>query len=103
MAAVAAHGLPQRLDLASLEMVRSAVQMQAWHALALLACGIWLTRDAPPLVNLAAAAFALGLILFCGSIYALTLAGIRIPMAAPSGGTILMLGWLLLGIAALRG
>jgi hypothetical protein len=40
MAAVAAHGL-ERLDPAALRMVGSAIQMQGWHALALLAAGLW--------------------------------------------------------------
>ena len=44
MAAYAAHGLPAQLDQARLQMVRNAVEMQGWHALALVACGIWSAR-----------------------------------------------------------
>jgi uncharacterized membrane protein YgdD (TMEM256/DUF423 family) len=102
MAAAAAHGLPQRLDPASLQMVRNALQMQGWHALALVACGLWAVRGAPSLVGWAAGAFALGLLLFCGAVYAFALASVRIPGVAPLGGTLLMLGWALLGLAALR-
>ncbi|MBV8401068.1 MAG: DUF423 domain-containing protein, partial [Acetobacteraceae bacterium] len=43
-----------------------------------------------------------GLVLFCGAVYALALGGLRLPAVAPAGGVLLMLGWLLLGIAALR-
>src|ERR1700743_2823208 len=39
MAALAAHGLGG-LDPAALAAVRSAIDMQGWHALALLACGL---------------------------------------------------------------
>ncbi len=102
MAAVAAHGLPGRLDPAALELVRSAVQMQVWHALALLACGIWRARAPGRLVDLAGAAFALGIVLFCGAVYALALAGLRLPAVAPTGGMLLMLGWALLGGSTLR-
>src|SRR5690349_7850992 len=43
MAAVAAHGLSS-LDPTHVAMVRNALQMQGWHALALLACGVWAPR-----------------------------------------------------------
>ncbi len=43
MAALAAHGMGW-LDPAALAMVRSAIEMQGWHALALLACGLWVAE-----------------------------------------------------------
>jgi len=97
MAALAAHALPA----AALPMVRDAIQMQGWHALALLFTGLWAARGGTP-AHLAGAAFALGTLLFCGAIYSLALAGLRLPMVAPVGGTLLMLGWALLGVSALR-
>jgi uncharacterized membrane protein YgdD (TMEM256/DUF423 family) len=102
MAAAAAHGLPERLDATSLQMVGNALQMQFWHAIALVVCGVWALHGAPTLVGWVAAAFALGLLLFCGAVYALALAGLRVPAVAPAGGLLLMLGWALLGISALR-
>ena len=101
MAAAAAHALPARLDAASLEMVRSALQMQGWHALALLFTGLWAPRGGI-VSHLAGAAFAAGLVLFCGAVYALALFGVRAAAVAPAGGLLLMVGWLLLGISALR-
>lgn len=105
MAAVAAHVVPESADPRAAEMLRSAIQMQGWHALALLACGLWADRGgrlAARLANWAGAAFAAGLVLFCGAVYALVLAGVHIAMLAPVGGTLLMLGWALLGVSALR-
>lgn len=99
MAALAAHGLGG-LDPAALSMVRSGVEMQGWHALALLACGLWAPRGGR-LADCAGAAFALGLLLFCGGVYAVGLFGIRLGAMAPVGGTLLMLGWLLLAVSAL--
>jgi uncharacterized membrane protein YgdD (TMEM256/DUF423 family) len=99
MAALAAHGLPDRLDASSSQMVRDAVQMQGWHALALLATGLWAARGGR-LANLAGAAFVLGLLAFCGAVYALALAGVRLAAMAPAGGLLLMLGWALLGASA---
>jgi uncharacterized membrane protein YgdD (TMEM256/DUF423 family) len=105
MAAASAHALSHRLEPRALEAVRSAVQMQGWHAIALVLVGIWLGRlggSAALLANLAGAAFALGVLLFCGSIYAGELAGIRIGPTAPVGGILLMAGWLLLAASAMR-
>jgi uncharacterized membrane protein YgdD (TMEM256/DUF423 family) len=102
MAALAAHPLPDRLDARAMGMVRNALQMQGWHALALLACGFWAGRGRR-LVDLAGTAFMAGIVLFCGAVYAQALAGVMLPMVAPVGGSLLMLGWLLLGISALRG
>jgi len=102
MAAVAAHLVPESVDPRAGAMLRSAIQMQGWHALALLACGLWAERGGR-LADLAATAFTAGLLLFCGAVYALALAGMRLPMLAPIGGALLMLGWALLAASALWG
>ena len=99
VAALAAHGLAD-LDAQAIQMVRDADQIQGWHALALLACGLWAPRGGR-LVHASATAFALGLMLFCGAVYALAIGGVHLPLVAPVGGSVLMLGWLLLGLSAL--
>ena len=105
MAAIAAHAL-HRLDPAGIASVQSAVQMQGWHALALVAVGIWVMR-APPvsalLGNLAGAGFSVGLLLFCGAIYAHQLGGVHLGPLAPAGGVTLIAAWLLLAISAVAG
>jgi uncharacterized membrane protein YgdD (TMEM256/DUF423 family) len=98
MAAFEAHGIA---DPTALRIVASGVQMQGWHALALLATGLWAPRGGS-LAHAAGGAFTLGLILFCGSVYSLALAHISWGILAPTGGTILMIGWLLLAASALR-
>ncbi len=103
MAAVAAHALPQRLDPHALEAVKSAIQMQGWHAIALVLTALWLGRlrgTAFALGSLAGVAFAFGLLLFCGAVYAHDLAGVRLGPVAPTGGVLLMAGWLLLAASA---
>ena len=100
IAAFAAHGLAW-LDPAALRMVRSAIDMQMWHALALLAVGVWAQRGGQ-LADLAGAAFLARSILFCGSVYLLGLTGISLGPVAPIGGVLLMLGWLLLAVSAWR-
>jgi uncharacterized membrane protein YgdD (TMEM256/DUF423 family) len=99
VAALVAHGF-EWLEPARLQMMRNAVQMHGWHALALLVCGIWAPRGGK-LVHCAGATFAAGLPLFCGAVYALVLAGVHVAVMAPVGGMLLMLGWALLGLSAL--
>lgn len=100
MAALAAHGL-ESIGPARLQMARSAVQMQGWHALALLACGLWVPRGGA-LADWAGAAFTLGLLVFCGAVYGLALGGLPTDAAAPIGGLLLMAGWVLLFASGLR-
>lgn len=98
MAAFAAHGLS---DAASARIVSNGVQMQGWHALALFGVGLWAPRGGR-LADAAGLAFAVGLILFCGAVYSLGVSGVSWGLAAPTGGILLMFGWLLLGASALR-
>ncbi len=98
MAAALAHVVDQP---AAQAMAGRALQMQGWHALALLAVGLWAPRGGV-LAHLAGAAFVLGLLAFCGAVYALALGGVHLGTLAPIGGTLLMLGWLLLGLSAIR-
>lgn len=100
MAAFAAHGLGG-LEPKALHMVDSGVQMQGWHALALLATGLWHQRGGR-WADAAGFAFTVGIILFCGAVYCLALTGTSTGGVAPAGGTLLMIGWLLLGLSAIR-
>ena len=103
MAAAAAHAL-RGLSPAALHVVESGVQMQGWHALALLGTGVWMERRtglSRRLANGAGAAFAVGALLFCSAVYAFGLAGVSLDAVAPTGGLLLMAGWLLLAASAL--
>jgi len=101
LAAWAAHGLAPRLDPAESAMVQSALTMQGWHALALLATGLLAERSTGRLTHWAGGCFVLGALGFCGAIWWRVLTGASLGIA-PFGGTLLMLGWLLLAIAGLR-
>jgi uncharacterized membrane protein YgdD (TMEM256/DUF423 family) len=103
MAALAAHALPGRIGPVALGFVHTAVEMQMWHALALLGCGILARLGAGPRrVAVAGTAFALGTVLFCGAVYGLALTGLELPAVAPTGGFLIMLGWISLGSLAVR-
>ena len=100
LAAFAAHG-EAMIGPARIQMLRNGNEILGWHALALLFCGLWVSRGGM-LAEFAAAAFALGLLLFCGAVDSLALADVSLGIVAPTGGMILMLGWLLLLASALR-
>jgi len=100
LAALAAHGLAW-IGPARMEMLRNALQMQGWHALALLFCGLWAPRGGW-LADAAGAAFAMGMLVFCGAVDALAIGGVPLGVLAPIGGTLLMVGWALLLASALR-
>jgi uncharacterized membrane protein YgdD (TMEM256/DUF423 family) len=99
MGAYAAHA---PVDPSAKAMLHSGFEMQLWHALALVATGIWVRTGGGALAHWAGAAFLLGLLGFCSGVYSLALFDLRLPMVAPTGGTLLMLGWALLGLSALR-
>ena len=84
-------------DAGTLRALASAAQMNGWHALALLFCGLW---PGGRWVHVAGLCFTLGILLFCGSIYA-TLFGYHWQAMAPYGGGVLMVGWAMLALAAL--
>lgn len=97
-AAYVAHAA---IDPTRLRAVSSAVQMQGWHALALVACGLLGAAGGWP-VHVAGTLFLLGTVLFAGAAWSPSLGGPSLGMTAPVGGTMLMAGWLALAAAALR-
>jgi uncharacterized membrane protein YgdD (TMEM256/DUF423 family) len=101
LSAWAAHAAPARLEPRALAALGNGITMQGWHALALVAAALWAERRGGALPHLAAAGFALGLLLFCGGVFA-AVAGARIGPVAPVGGSLLIGGWLILLLAALR-
>lgn len=101
-AAAAAHLAAGRLDAVRMRTVDAAVQMQGWHALAIVACGVWVAQGGGALASWAGAAFFLGSLMFCGAAWSLGAGGFSLGPVAPAGGLTLMLGWLLLAVSALR-
>lgn len=101
--AFAAHLLKQRLAPQALDWIETGARYQMYHALALLAVAWLAARGGSPLANFAGGAFILGIFCFCGALYALGLTGIRsFGLLAPIGGSALLLGWILLALAALK-
>lgn len=98
--AFGAHGLKQHLAPDLLITFEVAARYQMYHALALVATGLLAGRADPRCLTIAGWAFIAGTLLFCGSLYALALTGVRgLGAVAPLGGAAFMLGWLTLAWA----
>ncbi|KRW61538.1 DUF423 domain-containing protein [Pseudomonas sp. TTU2014-080ASC] len=103
LGAYGAHGLKRVLTPEYLAIFQTATQYQLIHALALFGVSLLATQRGGRLVSAAGGLFTVGIVLFCGSLYVLTLTGTRsMGMVAPIGGLSFMLGWLMLGLAALK-
>ncbi|WP_248795116.1 DUF423 domain-containing protein [Pseudomonas sp. MWU13-2105] len=103
LGAFAAHGLKDRLSAEYLAIFHTGVTYQLVHALALFGVALLATHVPGRLVTWAGAAFAIGIILFSGSLYLLTLSGIgKLGIITPFGGLGFLIGWFCLGLAAWR-
>ncbi len=97
LGAFAAHGLRDQLSPEHLTVFETAVRYQMYHALALLGVGIVGMRVENLSMQIAGAAFVLGILLFSGSLYLLTLTETRgLGIITPFGGLAFIVGWLAL-------
>lgn len=105
LGAFGAHALKGMLEASGRsETFETAVKYQFYHALALVLVGILMQRagaDAVKLLGWSGNAFAVGVIIFSGSLYAICFTGItKFGATAPIGGVALIVGWVLLIMAA---
>lgn len=101
--AFGAHALKEKLDPKMLAAFETGVRYQMYHALALLAVAWVMSTQPTRLVHTSAWMMLIGIILFSGSLYGLTLLDWRwLAPVTPVGGLSLMVGWLLLAISAFR-
>jgi uncharacterized protein (TIGR03382 family) len=88
-------------DPGSAELLRTGALYGMVHAAALVAVVALASRR--PAVRVAGWSFAAGIVLFSFSLFALALKGPSwLAGITPFGGVALMLGWAVLGLAALR-
>lgn len=103
LGAFGAHALKNMVEPDMLVVWQTAVFYQFVHTLAIFAAAV-----CAPLWNHKGAlwvciAWAVGLLLFSGSLYALVLSGIKVLGAiTPIGGVLMIIGWLLLAYSAAR-
>ena len=101
--AFASHALKEKLSERALEIFEVGARYQMYHALALLLVAILLGQSQTPTTSLIASGwlFIIGILIFSGSLYALSLSDIKILGAiTPLGGVAFIAGWGALLIAA---
>lgn len=97
LGAFGAHALKNQLTASLLSAFETAVQYQFIHTLALLALGVLLLRleQIPRAFSVAGFGWMLGMVLFCGSLYAIALGGPRwLGPITPLGGLFFIAAWL---------
>ncbi|WNK00474.1 DUF423 domain-containing protein [Thalassospiraceae bacterium LMO-JJ14] len=104
LGAYGAHGLGT--DQSLVGIWKTGVAYQMWHALGVFACAWVATRRTGLTATLARISgwmLLVGSLAFAASLYIFVLNGI-VPITglAPTGGMIMIAGWILIGISALR-
>lgn len=103
LGAFAAHGLKKTLSAEYLAVFQTGTHYQLIHALALFAVALLALQVPGRWVNFSGGFFALGILLFSGSLYVLSVSGIgALGIITPFGGLAFLAGWLCLGMAAWR-
>lgn len=100
--AFASHALKPQLSERAMEIFETGAKYQMYHALALLFVGLTVTQVETPSIWLRVAGFAFiaGVLLFSGSLYTLSLSGIKgLGAITPIGGAAFLLGWGCLAVA----
>ncbi|WP_267382954.1 DUF423 domain-containing protein [Cyanobacterium sp. uoEpiScrs1] len=94
--AVASHVLKNRLSDNALDIFGIGIKYQMYHSLALLLVTLLLIcrQNNPSSLLLAGYGFTLGIVVFSGSLYALSLTGIKwLGAITPIGGIAFIIGW----------
>ncbi|WP_339816522.1 DUF423 domain-containing protein [Paenibacillus sp. FSL R7-0216] len=105
LGAFGAHALKNRLTEDRQKTYQTGVQYHIAHGLGLILLGLAATQlTSKGLVVLAGWFLFAGIVLFSGSLYALSLTGIRkLGAITPLGGVCFLTGWVLFVIAAVQG
>lgn len=104
LGAFGAHGLEKMVEPKYLEIWKTGVQYQMFHATGLLVIGVLLGKmPANALLSWSGWMMLIGIVLFSGSLYALTVTQISILGAiTPLGGVSFLAAWVLLIVAAVK-
>jgi len=95
LGAFGAHGLKAYLEATLLVTFETGVRYQMYHSMALLAVALAYTRWPGKGLIISGWMFIAGIVLFSGSLYALSLSGERsLGMITPFGGLAFLAGWL---------
>ena len=101
--AFGAHGLKSRISSEMLSIFEVGVRYQLYHAFALISAAWALSKWPSPLIKTSGWLFLIGTILFSGSLYLLSVSGVRwYGVITPLGGLAFLAGWACLAWAVWR-
>lgn len=102
--AFGAHMLKDLLEPNMLAVYDTATRYQMYHAFGLVLSGLVVRVGRDGGASKAGWLFLAGTLLFCGSLYGVSLLGIRwLGAVTPVGGVLFIVGWLVLGWRGLKG
>ena len=101
LGAFGAHGLKTKLTAEMLAVYQTGVHYHLFHALGLLAVGLVATQMADSVyLKWSGWLMLVGIILFSGSLYVLSVSGLRwLGMVTPFGGVAFIAAWIVFVIA----
>lgn len=103
LGAFGAHGLQDKLSDKMMKVWQTGVEYQFYHTFALLIVGLLAIKFQSGLLASSGWSFVIGILLFSGSLYALSLSGIsKLGAITPIGGLFFIIGWILLVISILK-
>jgi uncharacterized membrane protein YgdD (TMEM256/DUF423 family) len=104
LGAFGAHGLKTKLTAEMLAVYQTGVHYHLFHALGLLAVGLVATQIADSVwLKWSGWLMLAGIILFSGSLYVLSVSGLRwLGMVTPFGGVAFIAAWIVFVIAIVK-
>jgi len=103
LGAFGAHALKNIISPEMLAVYKTGVEYQFYHALGLLLIGLIGFQVKSKYLRWSGLFITIGIILFSGSLYVLTLSGIRaLGAITPIGGLSFVAGWIFLAIAIIK-
>lgn len=101
--AFGAHGLKRMLTPELLAVWQTGVMYHLIHALGLFIIALLGARFGSPLLSAAGIVMFVGIVLFSGSLYVLSLTGVHwLGAVTPIGGTAFLAAWAMVALAAYR-
>lgn len=101
--AFGAHALKTRLSPEMMQVYKTAVEYQFYHALGLLLIGLIGLQTGSKWLRWSGLLIGIGIILFSGSLYLLSFTGIKtIGAITPVGGLSFIAGWIFLFVGILK-
>jgi len=103
LGAFGAHALKNILSPEVLAVYKTGVEYQFYHALGLLLIGVIGFQVKSKYLQWSGLFISIGIILFSGSLYVLSISGIKVIGAiTPIGGLSFVAGWIFLAIAIIK-